>query len=869
MIKKLLSMMTIAVLMASCSSDELEVVSDGNEAQVSFTVALNSVPGSRAISDGTTVDQLYYEVYDKDGVKITGVSGVKESAFQDGLTETITITLAKGQTYTFAFWAQKKDVYKAGDLKRVELKYEGVAGNDETRDAFYAYTEPITVKGNFEQPVTLKRPFAQLNLAVSDLADFKNAGVELDQVEVTVSEVASNFDVTTGKVTGAVPAKFNLADVLCNGTENPTLKLSKPISINGTETEELDWVSMNYLLVNDETTGSASSNVDVTFTIKTDKDDVVLTSTGTPVQRNYRTNIIASLTNKGTFNIVIDPLYYGEAIEPTVADDVFQVTRPGELLWIATQINEKKPLAVSKINITADLDLSELHDWTPINLWNPEGGIITEINGNGHSILNMNVKGEGYIGFIGSYASSKELVIKDLTFVNPVVESSASFVGTVVGYTYGNVTLDNVKVTGADIKTTAKYGIRIGGLIGFYPADAVQPLNLNECVVETSTITGYHNLAGLVGTVMGPNATFTNCQSNNNTFYYRAANAAAWQNYDANSYAEGNATKTNCSTNGNAGYNYSKAVVQMTAEGKIECLTPALPLSMTAAQLEGKGGVAIDAEGNTVIFEATGSAVKEAMKNASELFFAPNTTIQTTSHEMLIPKTGIVIHGNGATITGGEQDFSIQSSYGDYEEGTPVNVTITDLNNVKIWGSPSNISFNINLYNCTMNGSEANKGGETLAMVRSADSATGTVNMNIENCYVQNVQVGIHTTHAGTTVLKNCTFKNAGIPLNIAKKSSTAQSNISVIDCIFESCGILSSATDNSAYNYAAPVRVVDNGGPANSIALLVDNCTFTGTLSDYDILLMDYREGKTWFPISYTIKNCTPAAPTVKDSAE
>lgn len=48
-----------------------------------------------------------------------------------------------------------------------------------------------------------------------------------------------------------------------------------------------------------------------------------------------------------------------------------------------------------------------------------------------------------------------------------------------------------------------------------------------------------------------------------------------------------------------------------------------------------------------------------------------------------------------------------------------------------------------------------------------------------------------------------------------------------------------------------------------------VDNCTFKDTTSDWDILLMDYRAGKSWFAIDYTIKNCNPAAPKVKATAE
>lgn len=231
---------------------------------------------------------------------------------------------------------------------------------------------------------------------------------------------------------------------------------------------------------------------------------------------------------------------------------VYEVATAEELFAVATLINEGKDFGSKTIKLTADIDLGG-RNWEPINMWKPENQVLSTIDGNKHSIINMTVNGAGSLGFIGSYASTSVLTIKDLTFVNPVVTSSGSFVGTVVGYTYGNITMDNVKVTGATIETTAEKGIRLGGLVGFYPEGAVNPLVLNKCVVEKTTITGYHNLAGLAGSIMGSKATFTDCQSNNNTFYHRAKNTASWQNFDANGYAEGKATKTNCTTEGNVG----------------------------------------------------------------------------------------------------------------------------------------------------------------------------------------------------------------------------------------------------------------------------------------------------------------------------
>ncbi len=294
--KSFISLMAIAtaLFVSSCAKEVAPSVSEGNDATVTFSIALEDVAATRAIGDGTGCDVLVYEVYDAEGTKIDALSATKSPAFQTGLEETVEITLAKGQTYSFAFWAQNSEctAYTTTDLQRVEISYEGAA-NDETRDAFFANTDDITVTGNFSQDVTLKRPFAQINLAVSDLEAAEAAGIELDQVSVAVSEAAANFDAKTGEVSGAVTVEYSLADVL-----NQELALT-----NG---EKYPWVAMNYLLVNNAT---ASSLADVTFTLTTDKADIVLASSNTPLQRNWRTNIIAKLTSVGTFNIVIDPIF--------------------------------------------------------------------------------------------------------------------------------------------------------------------------------------------------------------------------------------------------------------------------------------------------------------------------------------------------------------------------------------------------------------------------------------------------------------------------------------------------------------------------------------------------------------------------------
>ena len=113
---------TASMLLAtSCSNDELSAVQSGNEAQVTFSLGLEGSIASRVISDGTGAKQLVYAVYKLDESnnntpvlqKVIGSDEngqfVDREAFDNGLTETVSITLAKGQTYQVAFWAQNPE----------------------------------------------------------------------------------------------------------------------------------------------------------------------------------------------------------------------------------------------------------------------------------------------------------------------------------------------------------------------------------------------------------------------------------------------------------------------------------------------------------------------------------------------------------------------------------------------------------------------------------------------------------------------------------------------------------------------------------------------------------------------------------------
>lgn len=343
----------------SCSNDELDVVQSGNEAQVTFSLAAEGGIATRAISDGTGAKKLVYAVYNASGELIetianTDVNGqiVDNSAFDNGLTENVTITLAKGQQYTVAFWAQNPNctAYTTTDLKNVTIDYAGL-NNDETRDAFFK-AETFTVTGNTEIDVVLKRPFAQINVGVyqTDWDAAKASGIEIEKSKVTIENAATSINLLTGEVGGEQTVEYGFDIIPAQFATSETLDVD--LDKDGTK-ENYVYLSMSYILANDETTGYAKTALeDLDFTFAPISGNNINFSEGlnaVPVQRNWRTNIIGKiLTGDVTFNITIDPIYDGEynngEAQPVNINGVYYATiqdavnnvKDGDVIKVAT-----------------------------------------------------------------------------------------------------------------------------------------------------------------------------------------------------------------------------------------------------------------------------------------------------------------------------------------------------------------------------------------------------------------------------------------------------------------------------------------------------------------------------------------------------
>lgn len=311
------------LLATSCTNDELDVVQSGNEAQVTFSLGLEGGIATRAISDGTGAKKLVYAVYNAEGELIKTIANadtngqfVDTEAFDGGLTETVSVSLAKGQQYTVAFWAQNPQctAYTTTDLENVKVDYAGL-NNDETRDAFFK-AETFTVTGSTEIDVVLKRPFAQINVGVyqSDWDAAVASEIEIEKSKVTIEKAATSINLLTGEVDGEETVEYGFDIIPAKFTASETLDVD--LNNDGTK-ENYVYLSMSYILANDKTTGYAKTTLeDLDFTFAPTSGNNITFGDGlnsVPVQRNWRTNIIGKiLTGDVTFNITIDPIYDGE-----------------------------------------------------------------------------------------------------------------------------------------------------------------------------------------------------------------------------------------------------------------------------------------------------------------------------------------------------------------------------------------------------------------------------------------------------------------------------------------------------------------------------------------------------------------------------
>lgn len=313
----------------SCSTEQMENTLSKEGIPVSFTIRLEEAKNhSRAISDGTCIDQLVYAVFTADGTPVVQ-KAVKNDA-QDISKEAglnLTISIPGGSNYILACWAQNSgcDAYTVSDEMKVSVNYQG-ANNDERRDAFFGVSN-VFEAGESGVTVFLKRPFAQVNAAAFPF-DWEYVQ-NYYQFPVTKSSaiirgLANELNLLDGTVSGEANAYFEPAAI-----PSDPAKLYVDVDENG-EDEEYVYVSMSYVLADTEET---MHDVDFYFFNDAGKavkfnqygDNVI------GIERNKQSNIVGQvLTSSGELEVcdyqVVESVYDNVTEETTYSNQIYNLS---------------------------------------------------------------------------------------------------------------------------------------------------------------------------------------------------------------------------------------------------------------------------------------------------------------------------------------------------------------------------------------------------------------------------------------------------------------------------------------------------------------------------------------------------------------
>ena len=545
-------MMAAAVIFSavSCAKENVSVAPEGQEVEVSFVADLGGALGSRAIADGTTVDEVAWAVYE-DGAnapleKLQGTLEIPDKQKQ----ATLIVRLATGKTYDIAFFAYKKDDENGGPLhysvswdeKKVSMKLDPQpSANDESFDCFWYVEHDYTVKGSNSETFPLTRPLAQLNLGVNakDVDDAKDAGFEVSNTQITVNTY-TQFNMFDGSLyeQASIPVTFKSAKSPIDSKN--VLKIQDDDNV-------YKYLATTYVLVGEN---KVTSDVSVTIwnNNQPEPDQNTINYSYVPLQRNYRTNIIGNLlTSPSIFTIVIDERFevpdhiYVPKEDYVMCDGYMEVSNErGLLKWayiakyedksmglklVDNIVLPAKEIAVDDTNKTfvyTDTDITVTNgipsgsNWPVMSdyetSYNAETGLYEyfggAIDGDNFTISGLRINHD--LGASGFICWSKNATVDNLTFNDAVVYNKGgnigeSYTGIVIGRCWNGSHVNNVHITNSSVTGNTEVGALVGRV--YHRTQKASGEWLNEkmayvtyCTTDENTVVkGNHNVGGIVG----------------------------------------------------------------------------------------------------------------------------------------------------------------------------------------------------------------------------------------------------------------------------------------------------------------------------------------------------------------------------------
>ncbi len=467
--KKIISIAAAAATIFGAASCQKDLIpgKDG-DSKVTFSVVIPDEVATKAISDGLTVDELKWEVYDHDNNKELYSGTVSESVIVNGKRQfVLELNLVSNLTYDLLFWAQKKgtNYYNTDNLKNVRAyynenypnswnnNYTHAYANDEARDAFFGSLKGFQTGGNVAtaKTVTLKRPFAQINFASAPndwdkakpfINDGENGAAHHGlESQITLENMYTHFNVFTGDVTENADKTIVFKYALAPASQDGNSYNNDNDNWITYEGAKYGWTAMNYVFA--PANGATSNSLVAEFVhSKNAAGETALKKTiqNVPFKQNYRTNILGEIFTGGNkFTIIVDGAFNNPDPGYTLAEPLMIAFENGGDITLNTDVELSSALILkNKKKLT--LDLNGHNITAEKNFWSVENSI--------WSI--MSVQGGAQLTIIDSKGTGSIVAKENDTYVFDVRDGSTL---TVEGGKFvGNISAVYVKQGTANIK---------------------------------------------------------------------------------------------------------------------------------------------------------------------------------------------------------------------------------------------------------------------------------------------------------------------------------------------------------------------------------------------------------------------------------
>lgn len=348
---KTFAIAAMAVLAGACAKEQVGSA-DGETVEMTFNVDVpETTITTKGLSDAAQVDELVFQVFlrgAKDQNKhyiYTPVPELTQTVPVVDKKATVKVSLVKGQTYSFAFWAQAKgtEYYDTSDLRAVKMNTDKVKANDPKMDAFYGYNDYKSVKVSYSEHITLLRALAQVNFGAKTLD--RSDALQAKESSVTLSKVPDTFHPFWKTSEGEGSITY---------ANNRVISDEKLVIADKTDNTEYDYLATAYVFANKEK--SILIDASATITLSNGKTTEVAVPNA-PIQVNYRTNILGDLLNfDGVWNITIDKEFKGG---DWIYDPVGSELKKGTAVTLTEDYSAfKSSGAIIPMNKVSSLDLN-------------------------------------------------------------------------------------------------------------------------------------------------------------------------------------------------------------------------------------------------------------------------------------------------------------------------------------------------------------------------------------------------------------------------------------------------------------------------------------------------------------------------------